>query len=105
MADQNQLLYDKTGRQIEVGDIVKVFHFVGARKKRYYMYKQAIGTKRLSSETEYMMFSHLDMNDAHYLEACDGRRLKDYEIVQSIDAKFEQRPRSSSPISDDRPSE
>lgn len=86
---------DKTGRQIERGDILKVFHFTGHRNKRHYMYKQALGTKTLGSGTEYMMFSHLEMKDDYYLERCDGRALRDYEIVQSIDAKFEGRPRDS----------
>jgi hypothetical protein len=84
---------DKNGRQIERGDVLKVFHFVGQRKKRHYMYKQAIGTKTLGSGSEYMMFSHLELKDDYYLERCDGRSLPDYEIVQSVDAKFEDRPR------------
>ena len=28
--------YDKTGREIMQGDILKVFHFVGRRNKRHY---------------------------------------------------------------------
>ena len=86
---------DKNGRQIERGDVLKVFHFTGARKKRHYMYKQALGTKTLGQGTEYMMFSHLEMDDKYYVERCDGRTLADYEIVQSIDAKFDERPRLS----------
>jgi hypothetical protein len=91
-------LRDKNGRQIERGDVLKVFHFTGSRNKRHYMYKQAIGVKTLSGETEYMMFSHLDLDDKYYVERCDGRSLADYEIVQSIDAKFEDRPRLSPAI-------
>lgn len=83
---------DKNGRQIERGDILKVFHFTGARNKRHYMYKQALGTKMLGSGSAYMMFSHLDLDDKYYVEPCDGRSLADYEIVQSIDAKFDERP-------------
>jgi hypothetical protein len=87
------VLRDKTGRPIERGDILKVFHFTGGRRKRHFMYKQAIGTKALNSGTVYMMFSHLEMDDQYYLEQCDGRCLADYEIVQSIDAEFHHRPR------------
>jgi hypothetical protein len=90
-------LRDKNGRHIERGDILKVFHFTGGRRKRHFMYKQAIGTKALNSNTVYMMFSHLEMDDQYYLEQCDGRCLADYEIVQSIDAKFQHRPRVASP--------
>lgn len=90
-------LRDKTGRQIERGDIVKVFHFTGPRRKRHYMYKQAMGLRSFGSDSQYMVFDHLNMNTEHYHELCDGRSLSDYEIVQSIDAKFEERPRLPSP--------
>jgi len=88
-------LFDKTGRPIARGDILKVFHFAGPRQKRYFMYKQALGTKTLGGDEKYMMFSHLAMTDEHYLEHCDGRTLSDYEIVQSIDARFQDRPRGN----------
>lgn len=88
-------LRDKTGRQIEPGDVLKVFHFTGQRNKRYFMYKQALGTKTLGSGSEYMMISHLELKGDYYLERCDGRSLPDYEIVQSIDAQFERRPRDT----------
>lgn len=89
---------DRHGRQIVRGDILKVFHFTGSRKKRHYMYKQAIGTKTFGSGTEYMMFSHLDLDDKYYVECCDGRTLHDYEIVQSVDAKFGERPLPAPPV-------
>ena len=40
IADKNY--YDETGMQIEVGDLLQVYHFKGARRKRYYMYHIAI---------------------------------------------------------------
>lgn len=96
-------IHDKNGREIERGDVVKVFHFVGRRNKRHFMYKQAIGLKTMRDGTKYMMFNHLDMNDKYYVEPFDDRWLADYEIVQSIDAKFEDRPRLSAPLaSEDR---
>ena len=33
---------DKAGRHIHPGDVLKVFHFVGARRRRHYMYEQAL---------------------------------------------------------------
>lgn len=30
---------DKKGTSIKVGSVIKVFHFVGARRKKHYMYK------------------------------------------------------------------
>lgn len=85
-------LYDKTRREIMKGDVVKVFHFIGPRRKRYYMYKQALGVETLGS-SQYMKFGHLNMRDEGYHEHMDGRILEAYEIVQSIDARFEDRPR------------
>lgn len=90
---------DKRGIPIERGDIVKVFHFIGARRKRHYMYKQClgIGTYRCGS-TEYMFFSHLNFVDDHgssdgpYHERL-GQKLDHYEIVQSINCDHEYRPR------------
>lgn len=86
-------LYDKTGREIMRGDIVKVFHFVAAlRRKKHYMYKQCLGVEQKGT-TFWMRFSHLDLNEDGYWQQVDGSILDDYEIVQSIDAKFEDRPR------------
>jgi hypothetical protein len=36
------MAYDKTGRKIEPGDVLKVFHFVCRRRRRHYMHKQAL---------------------------------------------------------------
>ncbi len=79
-------LFDAKGREILRGDILKVFHFIGARNKRYYMYKQALGTEMLGKTDPhpYLKISHLDFSDDHYHEIEDGRRLDDYEIVQDI---------------------
>lgn len=100
MAD---LLYDKHGIPIERGDIVKVFHFIGARRKRHYMYKQCLGLKLIgkNADVPYMMFSHLNfiddstVSDGPYLIKPDGNILPDYEIVQSIKCDHEERPRAT----------
>jgi hypothetical protein len=34
--------YDKHGRQIHKGDLIKTFHFTGARRKKYFMYHTAV---------------------------------------------------------------
>lgn len=86
---------DKTGREIKPGDIVKVYHFTGARRKRYYMYKQALGISRyLPSGTAVMKFSHLNMDDSFNGSYEDyGPKLKDYEIVQGAFDDHEDRER------------
>lgn len=93
----NDKLYDKNGTPIERGDIVKVFHFTGARRKRFYMYKQAVGIKHLGlvNTEPYMCFSHLNMSDEYYTERMCGRTLPDYEVVQSIECNHEERKRAA----------
>jgi len=34
-----QKFFDKKGVEIKPFSVIKIFHFVGARRKRYYMYK------------------------------------------------------------------
>ncbi|MBX4911420.1 hypothetical protein HJA82_29340 [Rhizobium bangladeshense] len=89
-------LYDEHHREIKVGDIVKVFHFVGARRKRHFMYKQVIEHRKSStSDTVYMKFSHLTLkpDEAYYLMHCDDSLLRGYEIVQGLEANWEDRPK------------
>lgn len=86
-------VFDKRGIPIERGDVVKVFHFIGARRKRHFMYKQCLGPSR-GGRTE---FSSLDFGAHTYTEA-PGRR-SDYEIVQSIKCDHEERPRMTTPDS------
>lgn len=70
-------LYDKFGRKIIVGDVLKVYHFTAAlRRKRHYMYKQVVDRRRLPKGLEVLVINHLDLNDSHYLEVCDGRKLR-----------------------------
>lgn len=77
---------DKDGRRIEPGDVLKVFHFVGARRKRHYMYKQA-----LRYERGRLLISHLNrLDDSEAWEhgkncysVGETEFLIDHEIVQS----------------------
>jgi|LULG01.1.fsa_nt_gb hypothetical protein len=84
--------FDKTGRQIKVGDVLKVYHFQGARwRKRYFMYKQVIGERVFgASGVPRLLISHLNMKewsdrDGGYSLAQDGQILPDVEIVQGLD--------------------
>lgn len=38
-------MYDKNARQIYAGDLLRSLHFIGARKKRYYLYHVAVTAK------------------------------------------------------------
>lgn len=75
-------IYDKNRRPILIGDILKIFHFTGARKKRYYMYKQVIGVHTFG-EGKFYTISHLEMDDSSYYLKLDGEVHSEIEIVQS----------------------
>lgn len=85
-------LYDKTGREIIIGDVLKVFHFTGSRRKKHFMYKQVVGrylTK--DSKTPYLKLSHLDTSGDWYSEREDGRKVEGMEIVQGAFDSHEDR--------------
>ena len=86
-------VYDNTGRAILIGDVLKVFHFNGARRKKHFMYKQVVGETTLGEPEEgetpmrYLEVSHLNMvsfleSHGGYWLAKDGTKLDRYEIVQ-----------------------
>lgn len=89
-------LLDSTGREIMVGDTLKIFHFIGARRKRYYMYKFVEAKEMRRTWTRPMLrISHLGRDSSYYLEALDGRKMEDVEIVQGFGddgTAFEDRP-------------
>lgn len=82
---------DKNMRPLRVGDVLKVYHFTGARRKKHYMYKQIVGTRMLGGldgrpKVEYFDVSHLNMGeDENYTIGMDEGVLSDYEIVQGVD--------------------
>ena len=93
---------DKNLRPIRVGDVLKVFHFIGARRKKHFMYKQVVRTQWLGGyggkpKTLYFFVSHLNLkkpsvSDAggYWIGTHDGV-LTDYEIVQGSNDEFEER--------------
>lgn len=78
-------LLDKNGREILVGDVVKVFHFASGRRK-FYMYKLALKKVMLGTLNPQpaLRLSHLSPEniESGYYELLNGRQLEDYEIVQ-----------------------
>lgn len=57
---------DETGMRIEEGDLLQMYHFRGARKKRYYMYQIAVlqefGGHLWWAAKDY----HVEGNKGHY---------------------------------------
>lgn len=83
-------LYDKNHRPIKVGDVVKVFHFIGKRNKKHYMYKYVYDIVTYPAGHTLYHILHLGSNPDELLESkyyekdIDGNILEDYEIVQGI---------------------
>ena len=95
-------VYDKRGIPIERGDVVKVFHFIGARRKRHYMYKHCLGVSSYRPDgVKCVFFSHLNFQDDIDIKGSNGpyhewpgTHLTHYEIVQSIKCDHERRDRA-----------
>jgi hypothetical protein len=82
---------DKNGREIMPGDTLKIFHFIGARRKKYFMYKYV-------ESLSYSLFTiaHLNLGGEKYRMFCDGKQHDDIEIVQGYGANnifFDERER------------
>ena len=83
---------DKNGRDIEVGDVLKVYHFTGRNRRRHYMYKQVVErVNRSDSTLEHFVISHLTEKRQVYILLIEDQYEPNYEIVQSWDANFELR--------------
>jgi glutaminase len=79
-------LYDKKGYPIEVGDVLKVFHFVAAvRREKRYMYKQVKNIMTNDKGNSFFIISHLNISGSTYNMLIDNGTLLDYEIVQGKD--------------------
>jgi hypothetical protein len=75
-------LYDRKGIPMMLWDVVKVFHYVAARRrKKRYMYKQVVGFCKVPLGGV-MLLSHLNGTCETYRMLMDGRTLDCYEIVQ-----------------------
>lgn len=76
---------DCKGREILPGDTLKVFHFVGARRKRHYMYKYVLSVYRhpeWRDGLDALRISHLNSRAESYLVLRKGQHEESYEIVQ-----------------------
>ncbi|AYJ87625.1 hypothetical protein D3Y57_19000 [Sphingomonas paeninsulae] len=104
-------IYDKTGRSIAAGDVLKVYHFTGARwRKRHFMFKQVMRETTLGKNENaapYFFVSHLTLTpegerDSGYYLALDGKHHADIEIVQGL-VWHHDRPRVAAPASSRAP--
>ena len=86
MSDNYAKIVDKFGNEFIEGAIVKVFHFTGARRRKYYMYKLVVG---VSNETGRVSFFHLDTLRLGHIVKCDFiLSAKDCSKMQIIEAYY-----------------
>lgn len=91
------MIYDKTGREIRIGDTLKIFSFIGKRKKHYYMYKYVKDVREFPTHKLFII-SHLNQKDEYFHLLIDEKIHSDIEIVQGYNNKdnelsFEDRPK------------
>lgn len=64
--DKDTIYFDELGNEIHLNDLLRVYHFMGARKRKYYMYKVAIIKdgywygKNYSSDHTYVLMGMAD---------------------------------------------
>lgn len=93
---------DKKGIEIRPGDVLKVFHFVGARNKQHYMYKvvHQIDGYLYAAHAHTIYLEGLSLKNSFALPR-DGGRLDDFEIVEGFNGcHFEERVKRKTEGSD-----
>lgn len=78
-------VFDKNGLAIQPYDLLKVFHFTGARRKKHYMYKYVLDVVELgkgAAREQYFKISSLSQCGHTYHEKIDGKTLHGVEIIQ-----------------------
>ena len=91
------MIRDKNGREIREGDVLKVFHFTGARRKRYYMYKLVAEFNGVLCGVDIGQLATKPRDEAHRYQLRAGD-MGQTEIVEGFACKegetsFEDRPR------------
>jgi hypothetical protein len=77
--------YDETGRPIQEFDVIRVFHFTGARRKKYYMYKWVKLIKE-GGEKVWVAYHLADGNGYYYhlrTYADQTRRIEGTRIINN----------------------
>jgi len=71
-------LYDKRGRQIKPFDVLKMFHFIGSRRKKYFMYKWVI------VKNGHLYGHHLDGTEGMFLLTQRRRLSKRLDFCDAV---------------------
>lgn len=94
--------YDAKGYPVFAGDVLKVFHFRGARRKKYYMYKVA---KEWQGKLWAFNVSELATNGGESCHKCRMETLGFFQIVDGYDPDgiyFEDRKKGNQPKAGER---
>ncbi len=76
-------VYDKNRIPIHVGDVLKIFHFIGPRRKRYYMYKHVVSEETVGNGTRFFKLSHLNLDPGWWINLRAKDQVEEtFEIVQ-----------------------
>lgn len=81
----NNYVLDRNHREILPGDTLRVFHFIGALRKKHYMYKHVLGIythPEWREGLDALSISHLSQEGDSYLVLRKGQVETEYEIVQ-----------------------
>jgi hypothetical protein len=92
---------DKNGREIQPGDTLKIFHFIGRRRKRFYMYKYVeaiVAFPEWKDGLTALRVAHLNVANETCLILRRGQWEKHIEIVQGYGYGDDRRPFDERPI-------
>jgi hypothetical protein len=71
-------VFDKNGDEIKEFDLIKVFHFTGARRKKHYTYKHIV-----KNDKGWLICKHLNKSDSSFMYMClRGIDANHIEIIQ-----------------------
>jgi hypothetical protein len=77
--------YDKNGIPILEGDLLRSYHFTGARKRKHYLYKKAIWLKSPYFPDGGLHAVAIDDLDMKPLEECHRCKISHLKYVEVID--------------------
>ena len=84
---EEKFILDRKGKKIKIGDVLKIYHFKGSRRK-HYMYKQVIGhhsSERLGNYFSVAHFYNPDQSKQFYYLEKDNKQHEEIEIIERDD--------------------
>lgn len=95
----NNHVFDKNGYPIKIGDLLKVFSFVGSRRKKYFMYKLVTekNGKLYAVAAHEVVNKGVQGSTGYFLSLQDGVHLEQVEIVEGYfdGVHYEDRPKQA----------